>query len=177
MALGGYGWFTADQTFEAVTGSSGGAWFGGGLRYDSARHYFIEGTVERYQATGERVFVFDDTVYQLGIENKVSITPLMVTAGYSIRTGRTTTYFGGGVGAYMFREAAEFTEEEEDVDQTSAAYRAVAGALWSIGSYAAAGVELQYDTVPNALEGGAAASFEESNLGGFHVVVKVLFGR
>lgn len=88
LGQAGYGWFTADETFDAVTGSSSGTWFGGGLRYDSARHYFIEGTVERYQKTGERVFVFDDTVYKLGIENEVSITPLMVTGGYSISTLR-----------------------------------------------------------------------------------------
>ena len=39
-AQGGYGRFTAEKAFEAVTGSSGGPWFGGGLRYDAAQHYF-----------------------------------------------------------------------------------------------------------------------------------------
>lgn len=177
VGQGGYGWFSADKTFEAVTGSSGGPWFGGGLRYDSAHHYFIEGTVERYQATGERVFVFEDTVYKLGIDNKVTITPLMVTGGYSIRAGRSTAYVGGGIGAYMLREVADFTEDSENVDETSLAYRVVAGSIWPLGRYVAAGVEFQFNTVPNALEGGTAAAFDESNLGGISIVGKLLFGR
>lgn len=174
---GGYGWFMADQGFEAVNGSSGGPWFGGGLRYDSTRNFFVEGSLEYYRGTGERVFVFEDTIYRLGIENKVSILPLMLTGGFSLRSKSATTYVGGGAGAYFLRESAEFTEESEDLKETSLGYRAVAGVLFPLGAAAAGGVEVQYNTVPNGLEGGAAAAFDESNLGGFNIVVKFLFGR
>jgi opacity protein-like surface antigen len=174
---GGYGRFTADQAFEAVTGSPGGPWFGGGVRYDAAQHYFVEGSVEYYQATGERVFVLDDTVYKLGIENTTRILPLMFTGGLSMRSGGTTAYVGGGAGAYFLRESAEFTEDSEDVKETSLGYRAVAGVVFPLGSAVSGGVEFQYNTVPDGLEGGAAAAFDESNLGGINILVKFLFGR
>ena len=176
-AQGGYGRFTAEKAFEAVTGSSGGPWFGGGLRYDAAQHYFVEGSVEYYQANGERVFVQDGAVYKLGIENTTRILPLMLTGGLSMRSGGTTAYVGGGAGAYFLRESAEFTDDSEDVKETSLGYRAVAGVVFPLGSAVSGGVEFQYNTVPDGLEGGAAAAFNESNLGGINILVKFLFGR
>ena len=173
----GYGWFNASQSFEAVLGNSGRPWFGGGVRYASGSGYFVEGSVERFQSEGERVFVVNDTVYKLGITDSLSITPLMGTGGYEFRARQLTTYVGGGVGAYLFRETSDFAEDSDNVSQTSAAYRVLGGVHWPIAKRYSAGLELQYTTVPDALTAGAAQAFDESNLGGLQLKARFAFGR
>lgn len=173
----GYGRFTAHQTFDAVLGSPLAPWFGGGVRYAHRSGLFVDGSVEHTQSTGERVFVSDGAVYRLGIEDKVFITPLMATAGYRAPIGRAAAYAGAGAGAYIYRETSKFAEDNENVAQTNAAYRGVAGFEWTINPSYGFGLEFQYTSVPDALTGGAAAALNESNLGGMHVVARIVFGR
>jgi opacity protein-like surface antigen len=173
----GYGWFDATRSFEAVLGHSGGPWFGGGVRYESAARYFVEGSVERFQGTGERVFVLDDEVFPLGIANTLSITPLMAAGGFAFRARRFTGYVGGGVGAYFLRESSDFADDSDNVSQTNAAFRVLGGVEWPIAKHYSAGVELQYTTVPDALTGGVAAAFDEPNLGGLQLKARLGFGR
>jgi opacity protein-like surface antigen len=172
-----YGWFAADQSFSAVLGEAHGPWFGGGARYDLGPFLFVEGSVEHFQSTGQRVFVLDDTVYPLGITDKVSITPVIGTGGVRFRTGRYTAYVGGGIGRYFYRETSDFAEDGDNVKQSNTAYRAVGGVQWPLAKGIGLGLEAQYTTVPDALGGGTAAAFDESNLGGFQVKVKLLFSR
>jgi opacity protein-like surface antigen len=174
---GGYEWFAARDAFKAVLGKSRGPTFGGGLRYEGHRRYFIEGSVEHFQSTGERVFVFDDLVYGLGIKDTVSITPVMLTGGLQLPGRRYTTYVGGGAGAYLVRETSDFADATDNVKETKAAYRALAGVQWPVAREVSLGFEVQYTTVPDALTGGAAAALNESNLGGVQVRAKILFGR
>jgi opacity protein-like surface antigen len=173
----GYGWFDASRSFEAVLGHSGGPWFGGGVRYESGTGYFVEGSVERFQGTGERVFVVDDEVFPLGIANTLSITPLMAAGGFAFRARRFTSYVGGGVGAYFLRESSDFADDSDNVSQTNAAYRVLGGVQWPIAKHYSVGVELQYTTVPDALSGGVAAAFDERNLGGLQLNARFGFGR
>jgi hypothetical protein len=173
----GYGRFTASKSVDAVTGSANGLWYGGGVRYQHRSGFFVEGAVERYQKTGERVFVFEDTVFPLGIENRVEITPLVGTAGYAFRIGRLRPYVGAGGGAYLYRETSDFADDADNVRETHPAYRGVAGVQWPVGTGIAAAVEVVYTTVPDALTGGAAAAFNETDLGGVQVRGRLVFGR
>jgi opacity protein-like surface antigen len=173
----GYGRFTAERTFDAVLGSSLGPWFGGGVRYGRRTGIFIDGSVEHFRSTGERVFVDDGTVFSLGVEDTVYITPLMASGGYRLGIGRAVAYGGAGVGAYLFRETSAFADDDENVSQTNAAYRGLAGIEWPFSPRYALDVEVQYTSVPDALSGGAAAALQESNLGGIHLVARIVFGR
>lgn len=173
----GYGWFSANQSFAAVTGKSHGPWVGSGARYEIGRRYFVEGSVEHFRATGERVFVFDDVVYGLGIDDRVSVTPLMGSAGVQFVARRYTTYVGGGMGAYLLRETSDFANDEDNVSQAKAAFRGLLGMQWPIARRYSAGIEVQFTTVPDGLAGGAAQAFKESDLGGLQIRAKVLFGR
>jgi hypothetical protein len=173
----GYGRFAAHETFDAVMGSALAPWFGGGVRYGRRTGLFLEGSVEHYRDTGERVFVSDGEVYRLGVEDRVFITPLMAGAGYRVAAGRAVAYGGAAAGAYIFRETAPVSDDGENVSQTNAAYRGFAGMEWPLNPRYGLDIELQYTTVPDALTAGAAAALNERNLGGIHIVARIVFGR
>jgi hypothetical protein len=173
----GVGRFTAADTFDAVLGSPIAPWFGGGVRVGRRTGLFVEGAVEHFQKTGERVFVDGGEVFRLGIQDKVFVTPLMGSGGFRVPVGGSIVYAGAGVGAYWLRERSDFADDGENVSQVNAAYRGFAGMEWSVARNYALGLEVQYTTVPDALAGGAAAALEESDLGGIHIAAKILFGR
>jgi hypothetical protein len=175
----GYGRFTAKQTFDAVLGSPDGPWFGGGVAHQRASGLFVQAGVEHFGATGERVFVNNGTVFKLGITDTVSITPIMGVAGVRKTYGKrgAAVYVGGGAGVFLLRETSEFSQSSDDVKQADPAYRGLLGLEWPLGRSLAAAVEFQYTAVPNSLTGGAAEAFDEHDLGGVHVHVKLLFGR
>jgi opacity protein-like surface antigen len=172
-----YGWFAANQSFSAVLGQSHAPWYGGGARYDIGPFLFVEGSVEHFQSTGERVFVLNDKVYSLGITDKVSITPVMGSAGVRLHMGHYTTYVGGGIGRYIYRETSDFAEDGDNVKDSFTGYRGVAGVQWPVSKGIGVGFEAQYASVPDALSGGVAAAYNESNLGGFQVRAKLLFSK
>ena len=174
----GYGRFAARQTFDAVLGSPGGSWLGGGVMYQRRSGLFVQGGVEHFGATGERVFVLDGTVYPLGIADTVSITPVMAGVGFRSRAGRgLSAYVGAGAGVYLLRETSEFADPADNVKQTNGAYRGFAGVELPLMRHVAAALEVQYTTVPDALTGNTADAFDEHDLGGAQVKVKLLFGR
>ena len=174
----GYGRFAARQTFDAVLGSPGGSWFGGGVMYQRRSGLFVQGGVEHFGATGERVFVLDGTVYPLGIADTVSLTPVMAGVGFRSRAGRRlSAYVGAGAGVYLLRETSEFADPADNVKQTNGAYRGFAGVELPLARHVAAALEVQYTTVPDALTGNTADAFDEHDLGGAQVKVKLLFGR
>ena len=177
FGLGGYGWFTANDSFSAVLGKSGGPWYGGGAQFRFNRRYFVEATAEHFQATGQRVFVFEKNVYPLGIDDKVSLTPLMAAGGIRFPGPSYTTYVGGGAGAYLVRETSDFADDSENVKDTKAAYRGLVGVEWPIARHMLAALELQYTAVPNGLTGSVATAFDESDLGGFQIRARIAFGR
>ena len=78
----GYVALAANQTFDAVLGSSGGLVFGGGATVTHRRGYFGRVSIEHFSGDGERVFVFGGDVYPLGIPLSVSMTPIDITGGY-----------------------------------------------------------------------------------------------
>jgi hypothetical protein len=172
----GYGVFHARQSFEAVLGQTGGAWFGGGVQYQFRQGPFVQGSVERFRRTGERVFVFDGRVFPLGIPDTVTVMPLALTVGYRLNRLPAAPYVGGGVGRYYFREESPAADPSENVDQRSTSYHAVGGIEGPIGRSVAAAIELEYASVPDALEGGAAAAFDEHDLGGIQVRVRLSIG-
>lgn len=175
----GYGRFTAAQTFEAVLGSAGGPWFGGGVVRQQSSGLFVQAGAQHFSATGERVFVNNGTVFPLGISDTVSITPVMGAIGMRKAYGRRglTVYAGAGAGVFLLRETSEFSDTADDVKQTNGAYRGLAGVEWPLSRTLAAAAEFSYTLVPNSLTGNTADAFDEHDLGGAQVQVKILFGR
>jgi hypothetical protein len=171
-----YGQFTASHSFDAVLGQQGGPWFGGGGEFRSGP-WFATGMGERFRETGERVFVFNDQVFKLGIADTVTVVPITFTGGYR-RLGKSMSpYVGGGVGQYRYKEESAGADPAENFKDQFTSYHVLGGVEWRAGGLLGAAVEFQYTAVPNALNGGAAAAFDEHDLGGIQVRVKILVGR
>jgi hypothetical protein len=184
MALRGFGevgleWFTARKTFDAVLGNGEGWLIGGGgeLRYKD--RFLFRAEVEHFRRSGQRVFVYNGTVYNLGIADEVSITPLLATIGYRFRRrpGQLTPYVGGGIGRYFYSETSPIADATENIDMQPVGYHLLGGVEKRVRRLLFVAGEVQYASVPHALTGGAAGLFGERDLGGLEARVRVLIGR
>jgi hypothetical protein len=172
-----YGTWLARDTFDAILGSANALLYGGGVQA-RFRHLFIEGTVERFQKAGTRVFVDQGRVFTLGIADTVRVIPIAATVGYRHPVRRVTLYAGGGVGTYLYKETSDFAAASENPDQALASYHVLAGVESVERRLVRVAFEVQFTTVPGALGGsGTSAAFNEHNLGGVQARVKVLVGR
>jgi opacity protein-like surface antigen len=187
LAIRGYGegglhWFAAADTFDAVLGASSGPIVGGGVEALWNRRLSISFDVSRYQASGERVFVFNGEVFPLGIDTDVSITPIAVNVAYRLEQPRrpVTPFVGGGINWHRYSETSEFATESEDVAATHAGFHAIGGAEWRLSRYVAVAGVARWMTVRDALGDEAtsvARVFDEHDLGGFDLRVRIVVGR
>lgn len=175
---GAYQWFTAADSFKAVLDTSGGFFYGGGAQVHFGPIY-VDFGVSRFEKTGERAFVFEGDVFRVGIPDRITMTPLVVTAGYRFPAhARSVPYVGGGVGSLKFEETSDFADPEENVSETFTSYHAVAGVEYAATRWLFVAGEVRYAAVPDAIGApGIAAEFDESDLGGLSLAVKVLIGR
>jgi len=174
--------FSAADSFEAVLGTRSGMVFGGGGEVVLPQRLFVGVRASRFEKTGERVFVFDDEVFGLGIDTTVTVTPIELTGGYRFggMANRVIPYVGGGVGWHRYEETSEFATDDENVKETHTGYHLLGGAEVRLARWFGVGGEAQWTTVPDALGGdpnSVAAAFDESNLGGFSFRVKFVVGQ
>jgi opacity protein-like surface antigen len=174
-----YMFFQASDSFEAIFGEASHPLYGGGGEVVLADRVFVRGEAERFRRTGERVIVFGDEVFRLGIPNTVTITPVTVSAGYRFRSsGSLVPYAGGGAGAYGFREESRFADQDDLVSERFTSYHALAGFEYAVSRWAFTAFEVRYTTVPDSLGApGVSGEFGENNLGGLSVRVRVMVGR
>jgi hypothetical protein len=179
FADAGFTMFTATQSFKAVLGTPSGFVYGGGLEVTDS-HYFVAVSAQRFSHKGHRVFVFQDQVFPLNVNDTVSVTPLDLTVGYRLRLRRVVPYAGGGIGWYRYQERSDPATAAENIQQTSTGYHVLAGAEVPVHRWLGIGVDAQWATVPNAL-GGSSGSvsqvYGEHDLGGFTVRTKIVVGR
>ncbi|MGE0703498.1 MAG: hypothetical protein AB7F99_00530 [Vicinamibacterales bacterium] len=166
----GLGHFAASQSFDAVMGSANGFWFGGGIQIPLQGNLFLQGSLELFRRKGERVFVFEDEVFPLGIEHTVTLVPVSATFGVRQPRAGVAPYAGIGAGVLFHSESSELSLEDEDASDRFLAFHVLGGL-----DFSRAAVEVQYSHVPDALESGVAAHFDERNLGGFQLRFKVYF--
>ncbi|MEZ5416994.1 MAG: hypothetical protein R2708_06590 [Vicinamibacterales bacterium] len=186
FAVRGYGmagvhWFTASQTFSAVTGSGSGAIWGGGLRVHVPGGAYLDVGAWRYSADGERVFVDGSRqVYPLGIPATVSVTPFEVTAGWRFPglVRRLTPHVGVGYTSLAYEETGGFAEAGEDVTERYSGYHVVGGVEVRLHRWAGLVAEGAWTSVKDGLgEAGASKAFGEDNLGGTTLRLKLVLGR
>jgi hypothetical protein len=168
----------AHQTFGAVLGHSFGPVFGGGVDVNIRGRIFVQGSVERFEENGQRVFVSNGQVFRLGIADTVRVIPVSATAGYRRDMRNGAWYVGAGAGTYLYKETSDFADPSENLDQRFTSYHALAGVEFGSPGPLRTAFEVQFTSVPNALGfSGASAAFGEQNLGGVQVRLKVLAGR
>jgi opacity protein-like surface antigen len=172
----GYTRFSAQNSFQAITGQGGGAVVGGGaeLRFGSL---FVGASIDRYTQTGQRVLVIDREVFGLGVPDTISLVPMTAMAGWRFEHQSATPYVGGGIGRVLFKEDSLAADPSENVSTSFTSYHVVAGVEFRNG-WVATAFEIEYSRIPDAIGfGGASAAFQESNLGGVVGRIKILVGR
>lgn len=174
--------FAAAESTRAVLGSPGGWLVGGGGEVVLPGRVFVTVEASRFEKNGTRVAVIDRRVFDLGIDTTVRIRPVELTAGYRFAglSARVVPYAGGGLGWYRYRETSAFAEAGEDVDETYRGHHVRGGAEVRFGRWIGVAGEVQWATVPDALgrhPSSAAAAFDETDLGGLGVRIKVVVGR
>jgi opacity protein-like surface antigen len=175
--------FTAGDTFDATLGSPSGVFVGGGVEVVLPQQWFLSLRVSHFGKSGQRVFVQDNEVFPLGIDMKVAITPIEVSAGYRFRPGgrnhKVIPYLGGGIGWHRYTETSDFADTGENVSERLTGYHVLGGAEYRMGRMFAIAGEGQWTTISDALSGvsSAADAFGESNLGGIGFRVRFVVGR
>jgi len=172
----GYTRFAAQNSFQAITGTGGGAMMGGGgeVRIGSL---FLGGSIDRYTQTGQRVLVIDREVFGLGVPDTITLVPMKALAGWRFEHGNATPYVGGGIGTVLFKEESLAADPGENIQTRFTSYHAVAGVEFRNG-WVATAFEVEYSRIPDSIGfGGASAAFQESNLGGVVGRIKILVGR
>ena len=173
---------TAKDSFEAIFGSSSGLVYGGGGEVVLRQGWFFGGRLSRFTKDGQRVFVHEGEVFDLGVDTTVTMTPIEFTGGYRFaRPGRRfIPYVGGGIGISRYREESDFATDDDNVDDSFTSYHVVGGAEYRLTQWFGIAGEAQWTSVPDAIGQdplSVGAAFDETNLGGSAFRVKVVVGR
>lgn len=170
----------AKSSAKAVfDGSSGGAVYGGGLRYVWHSGIFISAWGRSFSKNGERVFVADPSspAFPLGHPLKVHMVPLQATIGFRAisRNSAFTPYAGVGAGVTKYREESTVGGVTDTFEESKFSGHALAGIEIGRSSFRLA-AEGGYTFVPNAVGiGGVSKIYGETGIGGFWFVGKVVF--
>lgn len=180
-----FGWvegqsMTANDTFDAIAGETTMFGVGGGVEVQRLwRHVFVRATASRLKLEGERVFIFDGTVFRLGIPLDVQLTPMELTAGWRFdREGRRVVpYLGAGTVFMNFREDSPGDTASESVRKQYTGSVAYVGVDVSVVRFMSVGAELGFRTVKVTNPGGTLGALREDKLGGVSMRVMVSVGR
>ena len=174
--------FTAAESFETIVGESSGRIVGGGLRIGPGLGgLFFDIGAWRFHAEGERVFIYNDEVFPLGVPVDVTVTPLEISGGWRVRLRRLPKlipYAAAGLTSLQYREKSEFATTAEDVDRIFNGYHLLGGAQYKITPWLGVAGEASWTAVPDAIgESGVSQRFNETGLGGTTLRLKVTIGR
>lgn len=176
---GGYFDMTnASKSADAVFGSSGGFTWGGELGVALGEHFFVAGGARYFSKSGERVFVADASgeAFPLGHPLEVRLVPVFASVGYRFGSGRLRPYVGAGGGFTSFREESSVAGVTETSSETKLSGHVLAGLEFGSGR-ARFGAELVWSFVPDAIGvGGVSQVYGESDVGGLHLLGKIVFG-
>ena len=178
---GGVDRLSASRSFNAIFGKDSGPVYGGGGEVVLRQGWFVRVNLWRFKEQGERAIRLENQTFRLGIPLTVTITPVEFSGGYRFPFGGRkllVPYVGGGVSSHGYKETSSFAIGEENLDERFTGYQVFGGVEYRLHRLLGVAGELQYTSVPDALgAGGLSAEFDENNLGGVIVRVRVLFGR
>ena len=142
---------------------------------------FVDIGALRYRASGERVLIASNQTFKLGIPVDVTVTPIELSAGWRFRFRRApkfTSYVAGGLTMLKYRETSKFATTSEDADDSYNGYHLIGGAEYKIMRWLGVAGEGSWSTVPDAIgETGVSKTFNETDLGGKTIRLKITIGR
>jgi opacity protein-like surface antigen len=180
LALEGHGgWFkmAAKDSAQAVFDSDGAGTFGAAARFTFWKGAFVSAGVRTLSKEGERVFVASPggPVQRLGFPLEVKLTPVLLQAGYRFRQGALVVpYVSAGVALTQYEETSEVAGESFDESFSKSGFTGAAGVEVGRGLLRF-GAEVGYTSLPGSLGlGGVSAVYGEDDLGGVHVIGKLV---
>ena len=170
---------TATKSFKAVTGKDNQTGPGFGAEVVNLwRGLFVGVAFSQIKLDGQRVFVNDGTVYQLGIPETITYRPIDAAVGWRIRAGRVYPFFGAGATMILYKETGSFAQSGEDVNERANGFLVMGGVDVSVLRWLHVGGEVRYRGVKRVLGvGGVSEVYGEKDLGGFAVAARVAVGR
>ena len=188
FGLAGFQAFAATESFKAVLDTSSGPVFGGGAGLLLGRNLFLDVSVSRFAASGSRVFITSGgEVLDLGIDTDVTVTPIDVSIGWRFAGRpkldprgrprfRAVPFVGGGFGVQQYEEVSEFAEPGDDLSESKGSYHVLGGVELPFTQRLGVSADALYRFVPDAIgAGGVSAYYDETDLGGVQVRVRVVF--
>ena len=173
------GWFdmAAKDSATALFGSTGGATFGGAVRYTFWRGAFVSAGARTFSKEGERVFVSapNTAEQKLGFPLSIRLTPILLQAGYRFRHGHMLVpYVAAGVAITSYTEESEVAGETFNTDSTHTGFVGSAGLEVGRGTFRF-GAEVGFSSVPDAVGlGGVSKVYGEDDIGGLHAIGKLI---
>ena len=172
----GYFDMAAKDSAQALFGSSGGATFGGAVRYTVWRGAFVSAGLRSFSKDGERVFLLSPggAIQTLGFPVSVELQPVLLMAGYRLRDGQLVVpYAAIGAAFTSYTETSSVAGESFDTDGSKTGFIGAAGVEVGRGLFRV-GAEIGYSTVSGVVGlGGVSQIYGEDDIGGFHVIGKV----
>ncbi|MBM3751564.1 MAG: hypothetical protein FJW21_10375 [Acidimicrobiia bacterium] len=171
---------TATDTFDALSGETSLFGGGGGAEVHGVwRKIFLRASASRLSVDGERVFVFGNTVFPLGIPMRVQLTPVEIVAGWRFATPgkRLVPYVGAGTVIMRFREESDFDTSSDIVSKTFSGAVAFAGVDVGVMKFVSVGAEVGMRIIKITRPGGVLGALGEDDLGGVSMRLLVSIGR
>jgi len=173
----GYLSLSAENSANAVLGTSGGATIGGGARFSLDNGIYVGVAWRAFSKDGERVFVGapGQAVERLGHPLSLRVNPAQLSAGFRFRQGRLIVpYAGLGLTLASFKEESEVAGEQYSESRTKAGFHLLGGVEVGRGIVRFA-AEVTWATVPDAVGfGGVSKVYGEDDLGGVTYLGKVV---
>ena len=180
-AVLGMATLTAVDTFDALAGTRSRQTFGGGVQVTNLwRRLFADVGASVVSLDGERIFIDDGEVFDLGIPLEITMRPIDIAGGwrFTYARGRVSPYVGAGLTYLQYEETSEFSESGDDISEGKAGPLLLGGVDVHLWQWLHAGGELRYRRIGGILgDGGASAAFGEDDAGGVSVAVRISVGR
>ncbi len=166
----------ANETFEAVAEPRTGAIFGGLQVTNVWKNIFADVGGSQFSIDGQRVFVDNGRVFELGIPLEVTMRPIDIAGGWrlALMRGRVFPYAAAGLTYLQYKETSAFAGSGEDVSESKAGPLVIGGVDVRVWRWISAGAELRWRRVRGILgERGVSAEFGEDDAGGFNAGVRL----
>lgn len=185
VGFGGYVTFgattlAAKETFDAVAESRAPTLTVGGQVTNIWKSVFADVGVSNLSVDGERVFVLNGRVFQLGIPLEITVRTLDVSGGWrlSLWRNRLVPYAGAGISRLRYEETSEFAQSGEDVSESRVGPLLMAGAQVRVWRWVSAGGEIRWRRVRGILgDAGVSAELDEDDAGGLSAGFRIFVGR
>ncbi len=170
--------FTSTKSFKAVLGKDNGPVFGGGIEIVQKPGWFLQVRASRFKKTGQRVFLFSDQLFSLGIPVDVEVQPLDITGGFRLERWPVIPYGGIGYTSVRYKETSKYAEASEDLDKRYGGFLVLGGGEVRLWRWLGVAGEVSWSRVTNAIgTDGISKEYGETDLGGTTGRVKIVIGR